>query len=81
MSVFYLKKSQIDNIREVLQSFAEVIRSFEEQLDLVEANQQLEGTESDSTSDDLTGAPINTPSEQEATGILDNSASCSPQEK
>ena len=47
MSVFYLKKSQIDNIREVLQSFAEVIRSFEEQLDLVEANQQLEGTESD----------------------------------
>ena len=57
MSVFYLKKSQIDNIREVLQSFAEVIRSFEEQLDLVEANQQLEGTESDSTSDDLTGTP------------------------
>ena len=57
MSVFYLKKSQIDNIREVLQSFAEVIRSFEEQLDLVEANQQLEGTESDSPSDDLTGTP------------------------
>jgi len=45
--VYYLKKSQIDNIREVLQSFAEVIRSFEEQLDLVEANQQMKGTESD----------------------------------
>lgn len=38
--VYYLKQSQLDNIRDVLQSFAEVIRSFEEQLDLVELNQK-----------------------------------------
>ena len=39
---YYLKQSQLNNIREVLQSLAEIIRSFEEQLDLVESNQEMD---------------------------------------